>query len=263
LSNNTNLPTETTERLLKETDDELKKQRADRLGTLNDEDKKRILAICEELDKTDRNIPLAIRRENYRRNHEFLTEQIDERSHQVWMLGSLFVPISFLIFTYTVINQYPSLLDRFLLMVGSLTSYLVFYYFYRRITLLNDLSYDYLHAYEIELGLSAHLTLKKYWDVSRFLRMRVNVFAGALFVLVILWTIHLLQSAITYLVSLPSPIAPLTRLCSFVVIFTCFMPIFVVIFLHASVSYATDEEAIRKAKQAPENNGKNEKAPKS
>jgi hypothetical protein len=180
-------------------------------------------------------------RKNYRKNHEFLSQQIDERSHQVWTLGSLFVPVSFLIFTYTILNDKALLLDRFLLMVASLTCYLIFYFMYRRITLLNDSSYSYIHALELVLGLDAHLKLKKFWNKRRFLQWRVSFFSTGLNVLAAIWTIHLSELVVFPLIwsalSSPDPVSRSLDLS--VPLAFCCIPIIVVRVLLAMISVAT------------------------
>jgi hypothetical protein len=162
-----------------------------KLDKLNPKNRQEILDEFKNLKQRDQDLDPSIRRENYQRNHEFLTQQIDERSHQVWILGSLFVPISFLIFTYVVVNPKTPPADQFLLMLGSLTCYLAFYHMYRRITLLNDSSYPCLHALELALGLYAHLKLGEFWNKYKLLQRRVLIFTGALYVLAAIWGFHL------------------------------------------------------------------------
>jgi hypothetical protein len=128
---------------------------------------------------------------NYRRDHEFLSQQIDERSHQVFTLGALFVPSSFLIFLQAIIFNVASP-HSLLLMGASLTCYFTWFAMYLRTNKLNEASYPLIHALELTLGLSAHLALneirKKYWIT----RVRQQPFYIALNVLIALWAAFLL-----------------------------------------------------------------------
>ncbi|WXG44193.1 MAG: hypothetical protein WED04_09190 [Promethearchaeati archaeon SRVP18_Atabeyarchaeia-1] len=128
----------------------------------------------------------------YWRNHEFLSQQIDERSHQMFTMSSLFVPVSFLFFMYTVINRITDL-TSYILMTASLVFVLSWFLFYRRVQLLNEKSYPHIFAYELVLGLSCHLTLKQPYEKSRLMRWTRHIFRANVFFVGFLWTAYLLH----------------------------------------------------------------------
>lgn len=139
------------------------------------------------------------------RTRDFLSQQIDERSHQIWTLGSLFVPVSFLIFAYAmtvyaVVGQGAVFLlfsstGKILLMCASLGCYSVWFLFYVRANQLNKLSYPLIHSLELILGIHGHLSLDMFRLPSRLLRMTWPRFLAALYVLATLW-ILLLRSSV-------------------------------------------------------------------
>jgi len=139
------------------------------------------------------------------KTREFLSQQIDERSHQIWTLGSLFVPVSFLIFAYAmtvyaVLGQGAVFLlhsstGKILFMCASLGCYFVWFMFYIRANRLNRLSYPLIHSLELILGIYGHLSLDQFRLPSRLLRITWPRFLAALYVLATLW-ILLLRSSV-------------------------------------------------------------------
>jgi hypothetical protein len=99
----------------------------------------------------------------YKEEQGFLSQQIDERMHQIWTLGALFVPISFLIFAQaiTLIHSldFFFLLWAALLEIASLICYGVWYRIYLRARRFNELSYPRIHSLEVLMNKSEHLYL--------------------------------------------------------------------------------------------------------
>lgn len=104
--------------------------------------------------------------DGYKLEHSFLSQQIDERSHQTFMLGPFFVPVSFLIVAYTIIyNSIPQdltlLINKTLLMAVAGTCYVGWLYFYSRARRLNVSSYPRIHSLEALIDITAHRYLRE------------------------------------------------------------------------------------------------------
>lgn len=147
----------------------------------------------------------------YELEHKFLSQQIDERSHQAWTLGALFVPVSFLIFAQAVLyNPDPAIvpitliiLNKVLLTTLSFLCYFSWLAFYLRTHRLNVYSYPRIHVIEKTLDLSAHLHLD-YLRRKYSLRLKPeNVFIGLLLILGILYAVHIVAQLIVFHLLVP------------------------------------------------------------
>lgn len=158
--------------------------------------------VKEELDDT----PRYRRRKllgRYGKDLGFLSQQIDERSHQIWTLGALFVPISFLIFAQTVTLMggldVTTLVWRFLLEIASFICYGAWFHVYRRAHRFNVLSYPRIHTLEKTLGCSGHLYLGDLRNRYGISTSPPRMFKWTFGLLALLWTIYILSPMIVLL----------------------------------------------------------------
>lgn len=123
----------------------------------------------------------------YKDERDFLSQQIDERSHQIFTLGALFAPVSFLIFAQTVVGRVPFPFD-IPLMLASLLCYWTWLRMYNRTHKLNKYSYPRIHTIEKMLDFSGHLHLKELVSKHNIESPHPEVFTLALILLIGLWS---------------------------------------------------------------------------
>jgi hypothetical protein len=128
--------------------------------------------------------------ENYRKEHDVLSLEIDRRSHQMWTLGSLFVPVSFLILAQAVVGgvRLPWVM---LLMFASLACYVTWFLMYLRVHLFNAHSHPRIHLLEILLDIRAYNFLRDDRATSKLMRLSWEVFEPALLLLILSWRIFI------------------------------------------------------------------------
>jgi len=85
------------------------------------------------------------------KEYQFLWANVSQRNRNTWTAGAFFVPISFLIFTYTVTAEHLSRLDIVLLFSASIFTYLAWLTFHLRANRINKINMELMRNIEENL----------------------------------------------------------------------------------------------------------------
>lgn len=121
---------------------------------------------------------------NCRLEYETLNEQVRSRSSNLWIIASIFIPVSWLVFTYCVIN-----FDKIdvggvsLLALTSLSSVLSLCFYTTHVYYLNSVSHYGLKELEKKLGICVHRFQKNFTEnlVRTIARKTIYILSSILF----------------------------------------------------------------------------------